>query len=167
MKSLRKRPIRIAVIGGSQSSPAEEHLAEEIGKRIAQEGFVLVTGGLSGIMKSASRGAKKAKGLTIGILPGYNPAQANPYIDIPIVTGLGHARNIIVVSSADVVVAIGGKFGTLSEIALALKQNKPVLGVNTWALEKQKLRNKKFITVQTPDEVISNILTLINYRKQI
>lgn len=165
MESLSKRPIRIAVIGGNQCSPAEGRLAEEIGKRIAQEEFVLITGGLSGIMEAASRGAKKAKGITIGILPGYNPAQANPYIDIPIVTGLGHTRNVIVVSSADVVVAIGGRFGTLSEIALALKQNKPVLGVNTWTLEKQRLKDKKFIIVKTPDEVIMNILTLINSRK--
>jgi len=124
--------MNIAVIGGNSCSEDIAKIAEEVGKGIAQLGATLVCGGLTGVMEAACRGAKSAGGKTIGILPGHDQKQANPYVDIPIATGLGYMRNSLVVKNAEVVVAINGKEGTLSEIAFALQMNKPILGVRTW-----------------------------------
>jgi len=107
-------------------------IAEEAGKGIARLGHTLICGGLTGVMEAACKGAKSAGGRTIGILPGYDKSEANPYVDIPIVTGLGYMRNNLVVKNADIVIAIDGKEGTLSEIAFALQMEKPILGINTW-----------------------------------
>lgn len=126
-------PRIIGVIGESQfSDPANEARAEEIGRLIAAAGDVLICGGLSGVMEAACRGAKAAGGVTIGVLPGSNRAQANRYVDYAIATGLGEARNVLIVLSADALVAIGGGFGTLSEIGHALRSGKPVIGLGTW-----------------------------------
>jgi hypothetical protein len=122
----------ISVIGAGSCTKEISSIAEQVGKLIAQRGATLVTGGLGGVMEAASKGAKKAGGLTVGILPGFDRTEANPFIDIPVVTGLSHARNIIVVRSGDAVIAVSGEYGTLSEIALALKLGKPVIGINTW-----------------------------------
>jgi len=124
----------IAVIGGSSASPEEEARAEAIGVALGQAGATVVSGGLSGVMAAACRGAKSAGALTIGILPGDDRAAANPWIDIAIPTGLGEARNALVVRTADAIVAVGGEYGTLSEIALALRAGKPVVGLGTWGL---------------------------------
>ncbi|MBC7292607.1 MAG: TIGR00725 family protein, partial [Thermoleophilia bacterium] len=121
------QPTYYAVIGGGRCQAHEYALAEEMGRLIAQEGAVLVCGGLAGVMEAAARGAKKAGGITIGILPGHDRSVANPYLDYVITTGLGHARNLCVVSSGDVVVAVGGGYGTLSEIGLAAKIGRPVV----------------------------------------
>ena len=124
----------IAVIGGSIASREDEARAEAIGTALGQAGATVVSGGLGGVMAAACRGAKSAGALTIGILPGDDRAAANPWIDVAIPTGLGEARNALVVRTADAVVAVGGEYGTLSEIALALRAGKPVVGLGTWGL---------------------------------
>jgi uncharacterized protein (TIGR00725 family) len=125
----------ISVIGSSQPK-SDEHLrlAEEVGRELAKRGVTLVCGGLGGVMEAACRGAKQSGGRTIGILPGRSPKDANPYVDIPIVTGMGYSRNVIVVSTGRAVIAVGGAYGTLSEIGHALGYGIPVVGLKTWPL---------------------------------
>jgi len=123
---------RIGVIGDAVCSEKIMGLAEEVGREIAKRKGVLICGGLTGVMEGVARGAKKEGGLTIGIIPSESADDANPFIDIPIVTGLRDARNIIVVRSSEAVIAIHGKYGTLSEIAFALKFKVPVIGLHTW-----------------------------------
>jgi len=123
---------RIGVIGDAVCSEKVMDLAEEVGREIAKRKGVLICGGLTGVMEGAARGAKKEGGLTIGIIPSESADDANPFIDIPIVTGLRDARNIIVVRSSEAIIAIHGKYGTLSEIAFALKFKVPVIGLHTW-----------------------------------
>ena len=127
----------ISVIGGS-SPTNQDHvrLAEEVGRELAKRGVSLVCGGLSGIMEAACKGAKSAGGTTIGILPGRSNRDANPYVDIPIVTTMGFSRNVIVVHTGEAVIAIGGAFGTLSEIGHALGDGIPVVSLNSWPLSK-------------------------------
>jgi uncharacterized protein (TIGR00725 family) len=122
----------ISVIGAGSCSEDIYRIAEEVGRLIAVKGAVLVTGGLGGVMEAASKGAEEAGGTTVGILPGFNKKEANRYVTIPITTGLSHARNVIIVRSADALIAVSGEYGTLSEIAIALKLGKPVIGINTW-----------------------------------
>ncbi len=125
----------ISLIGPGEAAARELRFAEEAGKLIAEGGAVLVCGGLGGVMEAACRGARRAGGVTVGILPGVSALDANPWVEIAVPTGLGEARNALVVRAAGAVVAIGGGLGTLSEIALALKAGKPVFGVDTWRLE--------------------------------
>lgn len=125
----------IGIIGSSNPTPEEDLLAQEVGQRLAREGITIICGGLGGVMEVSSRGAKLAGGLTIGILPGNSRKDANPYIDIPIPTGIGEARNLIIIRSSPSVIAIGGGYGTLSEIAFALKLGVPVIGLKTWEIE--------------------------------
>jgi len=122
----------IGVIGGNQVDPEIIQLAEEVGEEIAKTDSILICGGRSGVMEAACKGAKKAGGTTVGILPGDYRNEANPFIDIPIVTGMGIGRNIIVVRSSEVVIAIDGQYGTLSEISHALQLGIPVIGLKTW-----------------------------------
>lgn len=122
----------IGVIGPAECEPFVATLAAEVGRRIAEAGHVLVCGGRGGVMEAACRGAKLAGGLTVGILPSATPAHANPHVDIPIATGMGHARNAVIAHSAAVLIAIGAGYGTLSEIAIALKVGTPVIGLGTW-----------------------------------
>jgi len=124
----------IAVIGAASCAPAEAEIAETVGRVLAQGGATLVCGGRGGVMEAACRGAHSAGGLTVGILPGDDASAANPFVDVVIATGLGEARNAIVARTARAVVAIGGRYGTLSEIAFALKRGLPVVGVHTWEL---------------------------------
>ena len=130
--------MRVVSVIGDGGAPPESFFyktAREVGRLIAEKGYVLVTGGLFGVMEGASRGAKEKGGLTVGILPHYEDI-SNPYVDIKIPSGMGHARNVIVVSSASkIVVAVGGNYGTLSEIAHALKLGKRVVGFRTWGIE--------------------------------
>jgi uncharacterized protein (TIGR00725 family) len=125
--------MQIAVIGHGQATHGEYEEAYAAGRTIAKSGAVLVCGGLGGVMEAACRGAQEAGGTTVGILPGTEGG--NPYLDITIRTGLGHARNVLVALSADAVIAVGGKYGTLSEIAIALKAGRPVYGLGTWDIE--------------------------------
>ncbi len=131
-------PLYIAVIGGGQCNAAEYSMAENVGRLVGLRDAVLVCGGLAGIMEAAARGAKEGGGVTIGILPGHERAPANPYLDYSITTGLGHARNLAVVSSGDAVIAIGGGYGTLSEIGLAAKLGRPVVLLGGWRLQRDQ-----------------------------
>jgi len=125
----------IAVVGGGDRLPAaQRRSAEAVGRAVAEAGAVLVCGGLGGVMEAACRGAHAGGGLTVGILPGRDRGEANPHVDVVIPTGLGEARNALVVRCADAVVALAGEFGTLSEIALALQAGIPVVGLDTWEL---------------------------------
>lgn len=132
-----ERPLYIAVIGENDPSPRLAAEAEAVGAEIAAAGAVLVCGGLGGAMEAACRGARSRGGITLGILPGTRHADANPYVTYPIPTGLGHARNILVARSAHAVIAIGGKYGTLSEIAFARIEGTPVIGLDTWELSRE------------------------------
>jgi uncharacterized protein (TIGR00725 family) len=120
----------VAVVGGGTCTPEEVAWAVAVGRLVAERGGVLVCGGLGGVMEAAARGAKQAGGLTIGILPGSDPAAANPHIDVAIATGLGEMRNALIVRAAGAVIAIGGGWGTLAEIALARRSETPVVGLH-------------------------------------
>ena len=150
----------IAVIGSSESSAEETRLAEEVGRELARRGATLVCGGLGGVMEAACRGANSEGGITIGVLPGENRQTANPYVQIPIVTGMGYARNVVVVKSAQAVIAVGGSYGTLSEISHALQSGIPVIGLNTWALSRNNQQDNSIIVAQTPVEAVDKALNL-------
>jgi uncharacterized protein (TIGR00725 family) len=150
----------IAVIGSSDASPEEVKLAEKVGRELAKQGAIVVCGGLSGVMEAACRGASSAGGLTIGILPGDSAKAANPYVQIPIATGLGYARNVLVAKSAQAVIAIGGSYGTLSEIAYALQGNIPVIGLKTWALSRNGQSDDSIIRMESPVEAVKIALSL-------
>ena len=124
------------MIGSAHCAETEAALAREVGEEVARRGALLVCGGRGGVMEAACQGAKAAGGTTVGILPGNDRSEANAYVDIPVVTGLGEARNAVVVRSADAVIAISGGYGTLSEIGLALKMGRPVVGLGTWELRR-------------------------------
>ncbi|MEI8349411.1 MAG: TIGR00725 family protein [Candidatus Omnitrophota bacterium] len=136
--------MNIAVIGGSKVSRKNYQIAYELGKCIAQEGWVLLSGGRTGVMEASCKGARENGGVTIGILPSYDGKDANTYVGVKIPTGIGYARNVLVVRAADIVVAISGKYGTLSEIAFAFNEGKTVLGINTWNIKGvRKVKNVK------------------------
>jgi uncharacterized protein (TIGR00725 family) len=130
---LRNRP-RIGVMGPSACGPHPMRLATEVGRLIARNGGILICGGRGGVMEAAACGAKEEGGITVGILPGSSSSAANPYVDIPVVTGMGDARNCINVLTSQAIIAIHGSYGTLSEIALALKCGTPVVALETWSL---------------------------------
>jgi len=155
----------IAVVGNSSCSPEEAKLAQSVGELLAQQGATIVCGGLGGVMESACRGAKSKGGLTIGILPGQDPSTANPWVDIPVATGIGEARNVAVVKSANAVIAIGGRYGTLSEIAYALKSNIPVIGLNTWSLLRNGREDNSIIEVKNAIEAVDKAISLAKTRK--
>jgi len=123
------------VVGAGRATSEQAAGAEAVGRLLASRGAVLVCGGLGGVMEAACRGAKAEGGTTVGILPGPSRADANDYVDVAIATGLGEARNALVVRAADALVAVGGEYGTLSEIALALKAGTPVVGLGTWDID--------------------------------
>ena len=127
----------IAVIGGSDAKPEHIRLAESVGQELAKKGVTVVCGGLSGVMEAVCRGVKSSGGNTIGILPGRSPKEANEFIDVPIVTSMGYARNVIVVHTGEAVIAIGGAYGTLSEIAHALGEQIPVISLSSWPLTRR------------------------------
>jgi len=150
----------IGVIGESEfSDPAHEALAEEVGRRVAEAGAVLVCGGLTGVMEAACRGARRAGGRTIGILPGTDRAEANPFVDVAVATGMGQARNAIIVLTADAVVAIGGGYGTLSEIGLALRFGRPVIGLRTWEAGRGE-RRVPVVAAASPEDAVRRALAL-------
>jgi len=150
----------IAVIGASKCTDRESEWAEEVGRELAKNGAVVVCGGLTGVMEAVCRGASKAGGLTIGILPGDTAEAANAYVGIPVVTGLGYARNVIVVKSAQAAIAIGGNYGTLSEIAFACQRNIPVIGLNTWEMSRNSDTDNTIIRANSPKEAVALALSL-------
>jgi uncharacterized protein (TIGR00725 family) len=147
---LRKK-IRIGVIGGANPDDRFRKVAFEVGRLIAEKGAILVCGGLSGVMEEAARGVKKAGGLSVGILPGNSPNDANRYIDIPIATGMGYSRNSLVVMNSDVLIAIDGEYGTLCEIAYGCVHEKKIFGIETWDIE-------GVIPVKTAEQAVDKAL---------
>lgn len=152
----------IAVIGGGNSSQQADELAEEVGREIAKQGAILVCGGLGGVMEAACKGASREGGLTIGVLPGDNRLSANPYVQIPIVTGIGYARNVAVVKSAQAIIAIDGSYGTLSEIGHALQSGIPVIGLNTWSLSIDGQADNSIIPADNPKDAVKKAIEFIN-----
>jgi hypothetical protein len=146
---------QIGVIGGTECAPEIYDIAREVGREIAIKGFALVCGGLGGVMEGACRGAKEAGGITIGLLPTSNKGDANPYVDIVIPTGLGHARNVLVVHASDALIAVDGEAGTLSEIATALKVGKPLVGIKSWELEGRVPQTKR------GDEAVAMLMEML------
>jgi uncharacterized protein (TIGR00725 family) len=130
----------VGVIGAGQPDARLRELAFEVGERLARAGLIVVTGGLGGVMEGASAGAASAGGVVVGILPGPSAAEANSHVQVPIATGMGEARNAVLVNSSAGVIAIGGEYGTLSEIAFALKAGKPVVALDSWDLDERIVR---------------------------
>lgn len=150
----------LAVVGGSEADAATRRRAEAVGEAVAREGAVLVCGGLGGVMEAACRGAKAGGGTTLGILPGADRRAANPFVDVAIPTGMGEARNALVVLCADALVAVGGEFGTLSEIALALRNGKPVVGLDTWELHRHGHVVDAILPAAGPEQAVDLALSL-------
>jgi len=158
---MKEKYIFIGVIGGSEVSPQINQLAEEVGREIARQSAVLVCGGLGGVMEAACKGASDAGGLTIGILPGDNRQTANPYVKIPIVTGIGYARNVAVVKSSQAVIAIDGSYGTLTEIGHALQSGIPVIGLKTWSISMDDKIDNNIILAKNPKEAVARAIALL------
>jgi uncharacterized protein (TIGR00725 family) len=154
--------IFIGVIGGSDVPPKVAALAEEVGREIARRKAVLVCGGMGGVMEAACKGAAEEGGLTVGILPGDSRKQANQYVKIPIITGIGYARNVAVVKSSQAVIAIDGSYGTLTEIGYALQSGIPVIGLGTWTFASKSQPECEIITVKTAKEAVEKAMELIN-----
>ena len=150
----------IGVIGAANASKEEKRTSEEVGVLIARKKCFLLCGGMGGVMEAACRGAKSAGGTTIGILPGPESSSANRFIDIPIVTGMGEARNVIVAKSSHSIIAVGGSFGTLSEISFALKSGIPVIGLDTWNV------SEEIIKCETPEEAVRTAFELSSRGKR-
>jgi len=153
----------IAVCGPNEPSQDELAMAEEVGAKLAQAGCAVVCGGRGGVMEAVCRGAREAGGSTIGILPGYDADEANEWVEHRILTGLGHARNAIVVASGDAVIAVGGGFGTLSEIGLALKMGKRVVNLSSWELDQARVvrfaGNAAYLPAATPEQAVAMALS--------
>ena len=147
-------------MGGGDAQPDVLDLAERVGRAIGAAGGVLVSGGLGGTMEAACRGAHSAGGTTVGILPGDSRLGANEYLSVSIPTGLGEMRNMLVVHAADVLIALPGEYGTLSEIAFALRIGKPVVGLQTWELSKEGRRIDAFPTASEADQAVRLALEL-------
>ncbi len=158
-------PAFIAVIGGGTCSAEDARVAEAVGRALASRGAVLVCGGLGGVMEAACRGARSARGLTVGILPGDDRRSANAYVDIPVVTGMGHARNAIVVRTAQAAIAIDGSYGTLSEIALALQNGIAVVGLGTWALSLRGQPDRSIVEARDADEAVEKAIAAAEKRR--
>ncbi len=156
----------IGVIGAGECDAQTAAVAEAVGRELARRGAALVCGGLGGVMAAACRGARSAGGLTIGILPGIRREDANPWVQVPIVTGLDQARNVLVVRTAQALIAVAGGFGTLSEIAYALKLGVPVVGINTWELAKQGHKVPGIVEARSPEEAVELALALASGRRR-
>lgn len=150
----------VAVVGGSRASDDELAAARAVGYELARRGALVLCGGLSGVMEAACEGAKDAGGTTVGLLPGDDRAAANRFVDVALATGLGEARNTIVARSADAVVAVGGEFGTLSEIAFALRAGTPVVGLGTWELARDGAPVEAIVRASSPLEAAEAALRL-------
>jgi hypothetical protein len=153
-----RKPI-IGVIGGGSTASAEGvRLAEEVGFLVARSDAVLVCGGLNGVMEAASKGARRGGGLTIGILPSGDKADANAYVDVPIATAMSTARNLVIVRTADALIAINGSYGTLSEMAHAFDLGKTVFALRTWPMDRAGVESSLFVPVDTPREAVDRAL---------
>lgn len=155
MDSRGVRALHIGVIGEGICSARVARDAEQVGAAIARAGAVLLCGGLRGVMEAAARGAARAGGLVVGLLPGFRRADANRWVTIPIATGMDQARNVVLVRSCDAVVAVGGMYGTLSEIALAFKLGIPVVGLRTWRLQPPRGRRVPLLVAATSEDAVA------------
>jgi uncharacterized protein (TIGR00725 family) len=155
------RKVQISVIGPGEPGEDPEILrdAEAVGRGIAEAGAVLVCGGLSGVMEAASRGAAEAGGTVVGVLPTLSAADANPYVTYAVATGIGEARNLAVVASGAAVIAVGGEWGTLSEIAYARKLGRPVIAMQSWTLRNRAGTDPGIVEAETPDEAVRAALS--------
>lgn len=147
--------IMIAVIGTGSADKSLLKIAEEVGRLIARRDAILICGGLGGVMEAASKGARSEGGTTVGILPQDHKNEANPYIDIPVATGFGEGRNVIIARSADVLITVGGEYGTLSEIAFGLRMGKPVIGIKTWDI-------KGIIKTENAEDAVNKAFELLS-----
>src|SRR5438876_11300753 len=153
------RKLIVGVIArGSTASPDGRAHAEGVGFLIAHADALLICGGLNGVMEASAKGAKRGGGMTVGVLPTGNKADANPFIDLPIATSMSTARNLIIVRTADAIIAVNGSYGTLSEMAHAFDLGKTVLGLRTWPGEKAGVEAKLFVAVATPREAVERAL---------
>jgi uncharacterized protein (TIGR00725 family) len=169
MMYIKKGFKKISVIGGSriEENSTAYDLAYQVGKNIALNSAILVCGGLGGVMEAACRGAREGGGLTIGILPSTDENTANSWVDIKIPTGLGYARNVLVVLSADAVIAVDGALGTLTEIGYALTFSKPLIGINTWKVRPyRKIHAPGIITADSAEEAVRLALEYIEMVKK-
>jgi uncharacterized protein (TIGR00725 family) len=155
-----RRSTCIAVVGERDASPELVALAEEVGAWIAARGAILVCGGMGGVMEAASKGCALAGGLVVGILPTDDAADANPYVSVRVATGMGEGRNIIVVRSAQAVIAIGGSYGTLSEIAFALRLNVPVIALRSWVFSRERAEADPLVRVADAKTAVAKALEL-------
>ncbi len=151
----------VGVIGESDCGQDLDAVAEEVGSLVARNGAAVVCGGLGGVMEAACRGAIAEGGITIGILPGGVKSDANPFVTIALPTGMGEARNVLVVHAADAIIAVGGRYGTLSEIAMALKLGTPVVGLRTWELSRAGQRVDAFPVCETAGEAVALAFQLV------
>ncbi len=164
-KADSEKKLIIAVIGGGKCTAQEAVLAETVGRELAKRGGILVCGGLTGVMEAACRGAAIESGLTIGISPTEDPADCNPYVQIPIATGVGYARNIAVVKSAQAVIAIDGDYGTLTELGFALKSGIPVIGLKTWSLYRNGEEDRSIIKAEDAVDAVEKAISLAKGQK--
>jgi uncharacterized protein (TIGR00725 family) len=144
----------IGVIGAGNANKSIYKIAEEVGRLIAKKDAILVCGGLGGVMEASAKGAKSEGGITVGILPQNSKDHANQYIDIPVASGFGEGRNVIITRTADALIAIAGEYGTLSEIAFALKMGKPVIGINTWDV-------KGIIKADSAEDAVNKVFEIL------
>ena len=159
MEGKKTSAVYLAVIGAGNASAEIYEMATTVGREAARRGWIVITGGLSGVMEAAPRGAREAGGLTVGILPGGDRREANPYIQVAVATHIRHARNSIIAHTADALIAVDGEYGTLSEIALGLKLGKPVIGLRTaWDIP-------GVIRVNTADEAVEKAAALLTEKR--
>ncbi|UCF99898.1 MAG: TIGR00725 family protein [Spirochaetaceae bacterium] len=155
--------VYVGVIGGRRCNEEIAGLAFEVGRRIAEQGWTLVCGGMGGVMEQACRGARSKNGVTLGILPGGSREAGNPYLSYSVVTGFGEARNVLVVKSSQAIIAVAGSYGTLSEIALANAAGIPVVGLRSWRLDPDKNRGQSLFIKEadSPAEAIQLVKSFL------
>lgn len=161
---MSKRRKTVSIIGGAKCSKTDCKIAEEIGYLLGKRDIVIVCGGRGGVMEAACRGAQRAGGITIGILPGQDGSAGNPFLDIAIPSGMGHSRNMLVAQAAEVVIAIGGGYGTLSEIGIALKMGRIVIGVDTWEAIDKSGKKIKIIPARDANEAVDLAMENLSLR---
>lgn len=152
----------VAIFGPGHPTREEYNLAAEVGRRLAEHGVTVVCGGLYGVMEAACMGAKEAGGRTVGLLRTYNRYDANAYVDVVIPTGLGDGRNVLVATAGEAAIAIGGRLGTLAEIALALKHGLPVVGLKTWKLDRDTLFDRLLPHASSAEEAVAMAIRMAN-----
>jgi len=152
----------IGVVGASDATREEMDVARRVGELVAEAGCILVCGGLGGVMEAASEGAKSRGGLTVGILPSRRKSDANPFVDVPIPTGMGEARNALVAAASDALIAVGGGLGTLSEIAFALKRGIVVVSLGSWKLEENRLMGVEYIEGSDAEDAVMKVLDALS-----